>query len=240
MNKEKILLPGLDKQIDFLKKNLIAEVNSALVIGSASEVPAETISKNFNCTVEVIVEDYESLLNSKLILSNESNINARLMSFEATDFNSSSFDLVYAQASISSVKRNKIVKEITRILKPGGHFCVGEIVALNKSVPRFVQDIFDSSDLLPLFNNDLAQYYLERKFTLTVSLDLTNTLKEFYLLNADMLKSSKGDLTQQEKSYYKKLLHKISHESNAYLKLGGDKYIGFIALLLQKGANEKR
>jgi hypothetical protein len=50
-----------------------------------------------------------------------------------------------------------------------------------------------------------------------------------------MLKSSKSDLTQQEKSYYKKLLHKISHESNAYLNLGADKYIGFIALLLQKG-----
>ena len=236
MNKEKILLPGLDKQIDFLKNNLIAGINSALVIGSASEVPTKVISKDFNCNVEVIVEDYESLLNSKLILSNESNINARLMDFEVTDFNPFSFDLVYAQASISSIKRNKIVKEISRILKPGGYFCVGEIVTLNKSVPRFVQDIFDSSNLLPLFNNDLAGYYLERKFILNGNINLTNTLKEYFSINADLLKSSKGDLTQQEKSYYKKLLHKISHESNAYLKLGADKYIGFIALLLQKGA----
>jgi hypothetical protein len=89
---------------------------------------------------------------------------------------------------------------------------------------------------LPLFNNDLTKYYLEKRFTLNGSVDLTNTLKEFYLLNADVLKSSKGDLTQQEKSYYKKLLNKISHESNAYLKLGADKYIGFVALLLQKSA----
>ena len=236
MDKNKILLPGLEKQINFLRKNLTSEINSALVIGSASEIPAEIISKSFNCNVEVIVEDYESLLNSKLILRDASKINIRLMGFEATDFNSSSFDLVYAQASISSTKRNKIVKEINRILKPGGHFCVGEIVALNKSVPMFVQDIFDSSDLLPLFNNDLTKYYLEKKFTLNGSVDLTNTLKEFYLLNADMLKSSKNDLTQQEKSYYKKLLNKISHESNAYLKLGADKYIGFVALLLQKSA----
>ncbi len=236
MNKKKFFLPGLDKQINFLLKNLSSKIESALVIGSASEIPAEIISKNFNCNVEVIVEDYESLLNSKLILSDSSKLNIRLMGFEATDFNSSSFDLVYAQASISSTNRNKIVKEINRILKPGGHFCVGEIVALNKSVPMFVQDIFDSSDLLPLFHNDLTKYYIERKFTLSGSVDLTNTLKEFFLLNADMLKSSKGDLTQQEKSYYKKLLNKISHESNAYLKLGADKYIGFIALLLQKVA----
>ncbi|MFA5804299.1 MAG: methyltransferase domain-containing protein [Melioribacteraceae bacterium] len=236
MDKNKILLPGLEKQINFLRKNLTSEINSALVIGSASEIPAEIISKNFNCNVEVIVEDYESLLNSKLILRDASKINIRLMGFEATDFNSSSFDLVYAQASISSTKRNKIVKEVNRILKPGGLFCVGEIVVLNKDVPRFVQDIFDSSDLLPLFNNDLTKYYLEKKFTLNGSVNLTNTLKEFYLLNADMLKSSKNDLTQQEKSYYKKLLNKISHESNAYLKLGADKYIGFVALLLQKSA----
>lgn len=234
MDKNKVLLPGLEKQISFLKKNLNTEISSALVIGSASEIPAEIISKNFNCNVESIVEDYESLLNSKLLLSNETNVNIRLMGFEATDFNTSHFDLVYAQASICSTKRNKIVREINRILKPGGHFCVGEVVVLNKSVPKFVQDIFDSSDLLPLFNNDLIKYYLERKFTLKGSVDLTSTLKEFYLLNADMLKSSKGDLTQQEKSYYKKLLNKISHESNAYLKLGADKYIGFVALLLQK------
>ena len=236
MNTNKILLPGLDKQISFLKKNLTSEVKTALVIGSASEVPAEIISKRFNCNVEIIVEDYESLLNSKLILGKESNIKVRIMSFDATDFDSFTFDLVYAQASISSTKRNKIVKEINRTLKPGGYFCVGEIVALNKSVPMFVQNIFDSSDLLPLFNNDLNIYYLERKFKLTGSIDLTNTLKEFYLLNADLLKSSKGELTQQEKSYYKKLVNKISHESNAYLKLGADKYIGFITLLLQKGA----
>ena len=199
MDKNKILLPGLEKQINFLRKNLTSEINSALVIGSASEIPAEIISKNFNCNVEVIVEDYESLLNSKLILRDASKINIRLMGFEATDFNSSSFDLVYAQASISSTKRNKIVKEVNRILKPGGLFCVGEIVVLNKDVPRFVQDIFDSSDLLPLFNNDLTKYYLENKFTLNGSVDLTNTLKEFYLLNADMLKSSKGDLTSKKK-----------------------------------------
>jgi len=236
MSTKNILLPGLDKQINFLKKNLTAEINSALVIGSSGEIPAEIISKKFHCNVEIIVEDYESLLNSKLILSHESNVNVRLMGFETTDFNSSSFDLVYAQASISSTKRNKIVKEINRTLKPGGYFCVGEMVALNKSVPRFVQDIFDASDLSPLFHEDLEKYYSERKFTLVGRADLTSTLREYFLLNKGLLETSMGHFSEQEKSYYKKLLNKISHESNAYLKLGADKYMGFIALLLQKGA----
>ena len=52
-----------------------------------------------------------------------------------------------------------------------------------------------------------------------------------------MLKNTKEDLPENEKSYYKKLLNQISHESNVYLKLGGDKYLGFYALILQKGEN---
>ncbi|TSA29824.1 MAG: methyltransferase domain-containing protein [Ignavibacteriales bacterium] len=235
MNKEKILLPGLDKQINFLRKNLTSEINSALVIGSASEIPAEIISKKFNCKIEVIVEDYESLLNSRLILSSESNVNVRLMSFEATDFNPSSFDLVYAQASISSINRNKVVKEIKRILLPDGFFCVGEVVTLKRDVPQYVQDIFDASDLLPLFVENLEKYYSERKFVLSGRIDLTNTLNEYFLLNKNLLSTSKENLTEREKSYYKKLLNKINHESNAYLKLGADKFIGFLSLLLKKG-----
>jgi len=235
MNKEKFLLPGLDKQINFLRKNLTSEISSALVIGSASEIPAEIISNKFNCKIEVIVEDYESLLNSRLILSSVPNVNVRLMSFEATDFKENSFDLVYAQASVSSLNRNKVVKEIKRILKPDGFFCVGEVVTLKKNVPQFVQDIFDASNLLPLFVDNLEKYYSERKFILIGRIGLTNTLNEYFLLNKDLLSTSKENLTEREKSYYKKLLNKINHESNAYLKLGADKYIGFISLLLRKG-----
>jgi len=38
---------------------------------------------------------------------------------------------------------------------------------------------------------------------------------------------------ETEKKLYKKLLNKISHESNAYLKLGADKYIGLNLLILK-------
>jgi DNA-directed RNA polymerase subunit N (RpoN/RPB10) len=51
------------------------------------------------------------------------------------------------------------------------------------------------------------------------------------------LKANINNLSGQEKSYYKKLLNKISHESNAYLKLGADKYIGFKMLILKLNAS---
>ncbi len=60
------------------------------------------------------------------------------MDFSITDFNDAVFDIVYAQASISSKMRNKIIKEIKRILKPEGILSVGEITSLKSSPPIFV------------------------------------------------------------------------------------------------------
>ena len=238
MKKSKlILLPGLGEQLEFFKKNITTKPKSILVIGSSSEIPAVELSKSFNANVQIIVEDYESLLSSKVILNNISNVEVKMMNYESTDFSNGQFDLIYAQASISLINRNKIVKEIKRILKTNGYLCVGEITVFEKEVPRFVTDIFDSTNQLPLYVNDLDKYYLDRKFKIHGKKNLTQTLKGFYSESAAMLKNTKEDLPENEKSYYKKLLNQISHESNVYLKLGGDKYLGFYALILQKGEN---
>ena len=231
-----ILLPGLDEQLSFLRKNTAIQINQALVIGSGSEKIAKQLSKIYSCEVDLIVENYESLLNSKIILGETEKIKPFLMNFEITDFDSSHFDLIYAQGSVSLTNRNKIIKEIKRILKPGGLLCVGEIVSLKKEIPSFIKNIFDSSNLLPLFVDDLEKYYAARKFKVVSQQNLSETFREYYLQSAALLKGIENALTDQEKSYYKKLLNKVSHESNVYLKLGGNKHIGFISLLLEKEA----
>ncbi len=232
-----IMLPGLGNQLDFFLKNYNVVPGKILVIGSASEYIAKTLAKRFNRQVDLIVEDYESLLNSKLLIDNNPGINIKLMEYDITDFQDSEFDLVYAQASISLTKRNKIIKELKRITNAGSYLCVGEIVNLTQVVPRFIKDIYDSSDLSPLYVESLEQYYLERGFLVLASSDFSESLHDYYSNSLNMLKDSKQILTDNEKSYYKKLLNKISHESNAFLKLGGDKYTGFKVLLLQKGQN---
>ena len=159
------------------------------------------------------------------------------MDYEVTDFTAESFDLIYAQASVSLLNRNKIIKEIKRILKPDGYICIGEIVSLKPDIPLFVKDIFDSAGLLPIYADQLEKFYSERNINLISQQDFSDTLAEYYIQYASQLKSTKYDLTDSEKSYYKKILNKISHESNAYLKLGGDKFIGFVSLLMRKGNN---
>lgn len=233
--KKQVLLPGLKDQWAFLRKNVSVPTKNVLVIGSSSEWVAGEFAKSGCENIDLIVEDYESLMNSNLLLGDELNIKVSLMNFEITDFDSDYFELVYAQASVSLINRNKIVKEIKRILKPGGFFCVGEIVALKKDVPPFIADIFDSSNMLPLFVDDLNKYYEERKFQILDSVSLSSTLKDYYAQTVAQLKDTKESLSDREKSYYKKLLNKVNHESNVYLKLGGDKFIGFVSMLMRKG-----
>jgi SAM-dependent methyltransferase len=233
-----VLLPGLKRQFRFLiQKSAGNTYSNTLIIGSSSEVIANRILNRFGSGVEIIVEDYESLINSKYILGNSSSVDVKMMSYDSTDYPDNYFDLVFAQASISSINRNKIIKEIKRILKPEGCLCVGEIVSLEKEIPRFVQDIYNNSGLLPLSISDLEKYYNERNFTLLAREDLSSSLKEYYSLSLASYNDIADKFDSREQSYYKKIINKIKHESNVYLNLGGDKYIGFISLLLKKGEN---
>jgi len=172
-----IFLPGGFKQLRILKSKYIIKEKNVLVIGSGSEKIAEKMIESGASAVKVIVNDYDSLINSRLNLGKESNILVKMMDFDNTDFNDEEFDLVYAQASISLTDRNKIVKEIKRILKPEATFCVGEITTLTKEYPPFVKNIFNSSNILPLLNNTCTSYYTERKLSVMYEEDLSSSLQ---------------------------------------------------------------
>lgn len=230
-----IFLPGSDKQLNYLLNTLDQKISSILIIGTGCEDISVKLQSKFSCPVSIIVEDYDTLISTRMLLGNKKDISVRMMDFTNTDFPNSSFDLVYAQASISSGSRNKIVKEIKRILTTEGYFCNGEIISLKESVPAFVNDIWKASDIKPLYTNDFTGFYKNKGFEIILENDISSSLKDFYQMSSQLLKDNSGKLTDEEKSYYKKLLKQISHESNVYLKLGGDKFIGFKILIMKKG-----
>lgn len=228
---EQIHLPGSDSQLRYTLGNVEIKEKKVLIVGSGSEVIAKEFLQSGAQVVELIVEDYDSLLNSKLVLDKIDAINPKMMEFEITDFNQDTFDIIYAQASISGGQRNKIIKELKRILKNEGLLIVGEIVILEKPVPQFVQDLFDDSDLEPLFVDEIKDYYKQRNFEIRDILDYSKTLKDYYSANLKKLSASVKELTDNEKSYHKKLLNQISHQSKAYLRQGADKFIGFYSII---------
>ena len=231
-----IFLPGTDKQADFFLKIPVNKVGKVLIIGPGTKEIAQKIVLTEPEKIIIIVEDYDSLITMRYRLEKQGdkNIEVRMMDYENTDFRNDSIDIVYAQASVSTRKRNRIVKEIRRILKTGGIFCIGELTKLKEDVPVFIQELWQASDLLPLPDKELNEYYEGRGFEILDKKDLSFTLKEFYVQSEKMLSKETGDFSEQEKSYYKKLLKKISHESNAYLNLGGSDYTGFTALIMRK------
>jgi len=230
---QKIFLPAGFKQFKILKSKFIISEKRVLVIGAGSEKIAEKMIGSGAVSVKMIVNDFDSLMNSRLNLGKESRIVLEMMEYDNTDFNNNEFDLVYAQGSISSSNRSKIIKEIKRILKVDGVLCVGEMTSLKKEYPVFIKDIFESSEIHPLLNDSCSTYYTERNLSVLHEQDLSSSSKSFYENASSSLEMSIDKLTDTEKSYYKKLLNKISHESNAYLKLGADKYIGFKMIILK-------
>ncbi len=229
-----IFLPGTDRQFTILSSQVALEGKRILIIGgNTSELANEFIARGASQVI-IVVEDNDSLLQTRLLIGNNKSISAKMMEFTNTDFNDEDFDLVYAQASISNSERNKILKEVKRILKPKGILCVGENVVFTEELPKFVNDIFQSSGIIPLLKDNFPKYFTERKFDVLYQHDLSSTLKDFYKMSASLLQDNIDTLTDNEKSYYKKLIKKMSHESNAFLNLGGDNYFGFMMLILQK------
>ncbi len=229
-----ILLPGGSEQARYFLNHYGIAHKNILMIGTGTVDAAKIVLQNADAKIEVIVEDHESLMLARLAAEDIPAITAKLMDYEYTDYANEQFDAVYAQGSISDTRRNKIVKEIKRILKPEGVICIGEVVNLSKQPPNFVQDIWDYSNLNPLFTDDAVSYYEQRNFEVFWDKDLSGTLKEFYAGSAKLLKDNMDTLNDSQRSYYKKLLNKMSHESNVYLKLGGDAHMGFKLIMARK------
>jgi len=231
-----IFLPGSVYQVNkFLEDNTIEE-KDILIIGANSESIAEEFLALKAKTVIIIVDDNDTLIRSRFILSGKKKISVRMMEYTNTDFNDAVFDIVYAQASISTPARKKILNEIKRILRPGGILCCSEIVNLEKDVPQFIDDLRENSGINAPWINELNDFYINAGFEIVSEENLSNRLQNFYRDSSRLLEENKDDLTEQEKSYYKKTLKMMSHEPNAYLDLGGFKFMGLKMLIARKPA----
>ena len=163
----KILLPGTDQQIKLFSVTVDVKDKTILVVGGESVPIALRLKESGADKVEIIAEDYETFINSSLLLGENSGLNIKIMDFANTDFAKNSFDIIYAQGSLSSEGRKEIVKEMRGLLKPGGILCDGEIVRLDNDVPAYIEDIFENSGIDPLTVDELKNFFTERNFNIT-------------------------------------------------------------------------
>lgn len=203
--------------------------NHALIIGPNCESIIVRLISTFS-TINIISDDYDAVINYRMRLDVNDKIKIKIMDYAHTDFPDRHFDLIYAQGSISISERKNILKEIKRVISPEGIICIGEIVALTEPVAEFVKDIWEFSNLDPISSNKLTKFYESKEFIVLSERDHSSALKDFY----EKARISASEVDKEEQDRNKKFLARIKHESNAYLKHGGNKFIGFKSLIMRK------
>ncbi len=232
-----VLLPGTEQQLKFLINHIDpAAIGKTLIAGASSETIGLKL-KNYGIReIDIVVEDYDSLMNSNLVIDGVSGLQVKMMDLTNTDYRGRIFSLIYSQGGTGNIRRNKIMKEFSKIMLPEGILCLGEITLKRKDIPQFVKDIFDKSGILPLLPEDLSEFY-SKHFEVIETVDLSDTLKDYYALSKDRLKLSLKEMNDNERQYMKTVIKQIKHEADSYLKHGADKFIGFTAALLRKKAS---
>jgi ubiquinone/menaquinone biosynthesis C-methylase UbiE len=201
----------------------------ALIIGPNCESIAVSLTDIYS-DVHIITDDYNSVLQYRMKLKAEEKVKIKMMDYAYTDFEDGFFDLVFAQGSMSVPERKNILKELKRIISDAGTVCIGEIVSLTEPIPQFVADIWEQSNLEPILASTIKNFYESKGFTVLGEKNHSSTMKDFY--EKVMLEFSMT--SKEEKEQNKKYFSRIKHESNAYIKHGGDKYIGFKSLIMRK------
>lgn len=203
--------------------------NHALIIGPNCEFIAVRLIDMFS-NIHIISDEYNSVLQYKLKVKAQDKIKVKMMDYAHTDFADEYFDLIFAQVSITVPERKNILKEIKRIIDPQGKVCIGEIVSLAEPIPKFVTDIWEQSNLEPISGSAINAFYESKGFEVLSEKDHSSTMKDFY--EKVILDVSKTSIEEKENN--KKYFAKIKHEANAFLKHGGNKYIGFKSLIMRK------
>jgi ubiquinone/menaquinone biosynthesis C-methylase UbiE len=201
----------------------------ALIIGPHCESIAVSLTDKYS-DVHIITDDYNSVLQYRMKLKAQEKVKIKMMDYAHTDFEDGYFDLVFAQGSMSVPERKNILKEIKRIIDSQGKVCIGEIVSLAEPIPKFVTDIWEQSNLEPISGSAIKAFYESKGFEVLSEKDHSSTMKDFY----EKVVIEFSMTSKEEKEQNKKYFSRIKHESNAYIKHGGNKYIGFKSLIMRK------
>ncbi len=228
-----IYLPGTDKQLKFFLNSCTAADKKILIAGGSTHQIGLKLIEAGAASVDIISNNSSDIMDLRPKTIGK-NIKVRLMDYNRTDFSDNTFDYIYAQASLSVHSRNKIFKEMLRILKPEGATCIGEIIRGEENVPRYVADIWSSSGISAMTLNGQSEFYKSAGFSVVKEEDLSFTLNEFYTSGKKMLERFKTEGSAEEKQFYKKMISKISHESNAFLSLGGKRFMKYYAFILKR------
>lgn len=228
------LLPGGEEQFNFLLRNIPVAGKKVLILGTGAEKIAAKFIEEGSESVLIITEDEQLLIQTRMNLTDKEKTKVKYSSYTSIDAAEGSFEIVYAQGTVSINERRKILKDVYRVLAPDGVFAVGEMTSLKGDIPAFLRSVFAANGMEIVSAESLEMFYKGEGYKIKSAKDLSNTLKDYYKNTERVFSRRVSNMTKQDQAEHKDLITKSKHELNVFLKLGGLKYIGFHAFLLLK------
>jgi len=135
-------------------------------------------------------------------------------SFEEIPFEGPMFDVVWCQdAILHSGDRKRVLGEVARVLKPGGHFIFTD--------PMQADDADDPEALKPIYERihlpDLGSFAFYRQTAKALGLEeveiveLTHQLRNHYNRVREVLQEKRGDLEDISEAYVERMLKGLKH-----------------------------
>lgn len=227
-------LPGGDSPVKFFLKEFPERDCSLLILGNGfPQLVPFFVDAGFS-SVKAASDDNTEVFEYKANTPKEKQIPSLCVDYASLDYKDESFDHVFCQATLTLSGRNKLIKQIRRVLKPGGHLTTSEILCNKKPAPTFLNDIWAESGQDPLYTDEFEPYYTSRGFIIKSSADFTNDLDEFYIKSYKLLESSLKSLPADKRVQFRKDFVQEKHEITSLVKGGALKYMNLKTMILQK------
>lgn len=227
-------LPGGSAPIRFFLNEVQPHEGSLLILGNGfTEIVPHFLNTGFS-PIHAASDDNTEIFGFKANTPKDQQVPALYVEYTSLDHKTESFDFVFCQATLTLGVRNKLVKEIKRVLKPGGHLITTEILCNKKPAPTFLNDIWADSGQDPLFTDDFEPYYTSRNFEVVKTADFTDELDEFYIKSFKMLESNLKSVSAEQRQKIRKEFAGEKHEITSLVKGGALKYMNLKTMILKK------
>jgi ubiquinone/menaquinone biosynthesis C-methylase UbiE len=139
---------------------------------------------------------------------------------------------VITEGILSQYKKSRILKEFSRVLKSGGFIGIADFYWKKQPVPTYVRNAWyiegGGIETLDEKVEILKSYGFELIFIQDISHELESYYSKFKKIIQQSLKERKFS-----KDEFKEV-KKFKHEVSVYLDQGGDKWMGYVAIIARK------
>ncbi|MEN3038380.1 MAG: methyltransferase domain-containing protein [Candidatus Kryptonium sp.] len=196
------------------------------------------IAKNFRCNVYGIHELPYIVMSAKSEVASaglEESVKIKLMSPISLDFKDETFDLIISEGILSQYKKSKVLKEFRRVLKNDSFIGIADFYWKKTPVPTYVKDAWyvEGGSIETL--EEKLKIFKEYGFEPILFEDISDELAKYYSKFRNIIKTTLKEWRFTKDEF--KDVKKFKHEVSVFLEQGGDKWMGYVAIVAKKREN---